>query len=113
MEKIKIASQLPSTAHYIDSAVDYTKIKVEYRDAANKVLSETERMFTGGFGTLETRLIEDENPEDYIERITEEESFDLVVLGCKGEHSKLKTIFLGSVATKALNNAACDVLVVR
>jgi len=112
-EKILIAAPLAPTAQYAVPVVDYNRIKAEYKDAGKKVLENTKKMFTGEFGSLETRLIENEDPEDYIEKITEEENFDLVVLGCKGEHSKLKTIFLGSVATKALNNAACDVLIVR
>ena len=112
-EKILITAPLAPTAQYTVPVVDYNRIKMEYRDAGKKVLEETKKMFAQGTGKVETRLIEDEDPEDYIKRITDEEDFDLVVLGCKGEHSKLKNVFMGSVATKALNEAACDVLIVR
>ena len=42
-----------------------------------------------------------------------EEGFDLVVIGTKGIHSKLRQILLGSVAQRVVKNAPCDVLVVR
>ena len=112
-ENVVLAGPLTPVGQYSVPVIDPVEIKVEYREKGKEVLEETEKMFAGGIGTVETRLIEDEDPEDYIKRITREENFDLVVLGCKGEHSKLKNIFLGSVATKALNDAACDVLIVR
>ncbi len=45
--------------------------------------------------------------------MTEEENFDLVILGCRGKHSKLKRTFLGTIPDKVINNAPCDVLIVR
>lgn len=45
--------------------------------------------------------------------MVEEENFDLVVLGDQGQHSKLERIFLGTVAEGIVNNAQCDVLIVR
>jgi len=41
------------------------------------------------------------------------DDFNLIALGCKGEHSKLRRILLGTVATNLLNEASCDVLFVR
>ncbi len=43
----------------------------------------------------------------------EEENFDLIVLGSKGEHSKLEQIFSGTIAQKVVNDVPCDVLIVR
>jgi len=63
--------------------------------------------------SVETRVIEDEKPEEYILRVVKEENFDLVVLGCKGKHSKLKRVVLGTVPTEILNKVSCDVLIVR
>ena len=62
---------------------------------------------------VETRLIYNTMPEDYIKKIVKEEEFDLVILGCKGDHSKLRRTFLGTVPDKVINEAPCDVLIVR
>jgi len=88
------------------------QIKTAKIQKAEKLLADTKEKFKGTIVPVETRVIEDEKPEDYIIRIAEEENFDLVALGCKGEHSILRKAFR-TVATKVLNDAPCDVLVVR
>ena len=89
------------------------RLKEEFKIAGKKILNETEEMFKKVNKLIETRLIEGEDPDDYILRVVEEEGFDLVALGSKGDHSKLKEIFMGSIAQKVLNEASCDVLIVR
>lgn len=89
------------------------RLKEEFKIAGKKILNETEILFKKVNKWIETRLIEGEDPEDYILRVVEEEGFDLVALGSKGDHSKLKEIFMGSIAQKVLNEASCDVLIVR
>ena len=42
-----------------------------------------------------------------------EENFDLVVLGAKGHHSKIKEILLGTVLTKVVKCVQCDILIVK
>ncbi|MFX1573662.1 MAG: universal stress protein [Promethearchaeota archaeon] len=78
-----------------------------------KTLKEVERLFKDANLAVETRLIFDIPPEDYIKNKIEEEKFDLVILGCKGKHSKLKRVLLGTIPTKVINSADCDVLIVR
>jgi nucleotide-binding universal stress UspA family protein len=56
--------------------------------------------------------VEDMKPEKYIIDKIKEEKFDLVVLGGKGQHSKIESL-LGTVSTHVVNNAHCDVLIVR
>jgi nucleotide-binding universal stress UspA family protein len=102
---VGISYGMPST--------DPKKIKEEYKKIGKKILDDTKDMFAKANKLIETRLIEDETPEEYIVRIVEEEDFDLLALGSKGEHSRLKKIFMGSIAQKVLNDASCDVLVVR
>ena len=89
------------------------KIREEYKMIGKKILKNTENLFKKAGKLIETRLIEEEDPEDYILRVIDEEGFDLVALGSKGDHSKLKEILIGSIAQKILNEASCDVLVVR
>ena len=99
---------------YTPPAVSESEIKFEKEQHAKRMLKKIKKdIFRASLVPIEIRVIEDEDPEDYILRIVEEENFDLVVLGCKGEHSKLKRVFMGTLATKVLNEASSDVLVVR
>jgi nucleotide-binding universal stress UspA family protein len=89
------------------------QIHEDYVNRGRKVLKEAEELFKESGIDIETRLIYDIPPEDYIEKIVEEENINLVVLGCKGSHSKLKRTFVGTVPDKVVNTAGCDVLIVR
>ncbi len=91
----------------------YSSLEEVYKDAGTKLLNKTKRMFGDRQSSVETRLIEKEAPEDYIRRIVEEEKFDLVVLGSRGQHSKVKKALLGSVSSKVSRNAPCDVLIIK
>jgi len=91
----------------------YSSLEEVYKDAGTKLLNKTKRMFGDRQSSVETRLIEKEAPEDYIRRIVEEEKFDLVVLGSRGQHSKVKKVLLGSVSSKVSKNAPCDVLIIK
>ncbi|MFX1461367.1 MAG: universal stress protein [Promethearchaeota archaeon] len=88
-------------------------IHEDHVNKGKKILEEIQKLFNNEGQKVETRLIFDTPPEDYIKKITEEENFDLVILGCKGKHSKLKRTFLGTIPDKVINNAPCDVLIVR
>lgn len=79
-----------------------------------KALEEAEEVAKNSGVELETRLIFDVLPSDYIKKMVKEEDFDLVVLGCQGRHSKLKRTFLGTVPDKVINgDVSADVLLVR
>lgn len=109
---IAVPNISPST--YTMPEVDYKEIEEHYKLAGQKILGDIKELFLNAKIDIETRLIRDEEPEDYIERITKKENFDLVVLGCKGDHSKLKEIFMGSIAQEVLNSdVPADVLAVR
>ena len=84
-----------------------------YQEAGTRLLNKTKSMFGESKSSVETRLIENEPPEDYIRRIVEEENFDLVILGSRGQHSKVKKVLLGTVSSKVSKNAPCDVLIVK
>lgn len=53
------------------------------------------------------------SPEDFAIGFANDYNFDLIVIGCRGHHSRLKTGLLGTVATKIVNEATCEVLIVR
>ncbi|MEJ2295837.1 MAG: universal stress protein [Candidatus Lokiarchaeota archaeon] len=86
------------------------------RDEANQgatLLKDAEKLFADHGKKIETRLIFDISPKDYINKISKEEKFDLVILGCKGKHSKIKRAILGTTPTEVINSAPSDVLIVR
>ena len=97
---------------YTVPAVDYRKIQEEYRRHGEEILIKTKMIFEKEKIEIETRLIDDEKPEDYIKKTVSEENFDLVALGNTGEHSTLSELILGSVTHEIVKAAPCDLLVV-
>jgi nucleotide-binding universal stress UspA family protein len=91
--------------------VDYNKLKEEYRNHGKKILEKAEKI-VGKNSKIETRLIEDYKPEDYIETACKDENFDLVMLGAKGDHNVIEKL-VGSIPEKIINEVECDVLLVK
>ena len=85
----------------------------DYIYLGNKLLKKVESIFKENNIKVETRLISDITPEDYIKNVISEEHFDLVILGFRGNHSRLRQGLLGTVPDKVINTATCDVLIVR
>ncbi|HME54602.1 MAG TPA: universal stress protein [Candidatus Lokiarchaeia archaeon] len=108
----KLVTQASPALQYIPPDV-YTSLLAEVESAGTVILNETKEAFEAEGVPIETRLITDETPEQYISDAIDSEGFDLVVLGCRGHHSKVKEIFLGTVPTRVLHSSKCDVLVVR
>lgn len=94
-------------------SMDYRNNEELRKELGKEILKETKKIFDRAHIFVEPRLIEDEDPEDYIKTKVKEEEFDLVVLGCNGHHSKSQKSFLGTRITKILKYAPCDVLIIR
>ncbi len=82
-------------------------------DHRKKVFDEIEKLFKEANLSIETRMILDQKPEDYIIDIVEKENVNLVVLGYSGTHGFIKRRLLGSIPTEVMNNVLCDVLIVK
>lgn len=82
-------------------------------DHKKKVFAEMEKLFEEANLSVETRLVVDQEPEDYIINIVDKESINLVVLGYSGKHGIIKRRILGSIPTQVMNNVLCNVLVVK
>lgn len=95
-----------------NALISYT-IHEDYVNIARKILNDVETRFKDEGLEVETRLLFDILPEDYIKKVAAEENFDLVILGSKGKHSKLREVFLGTIPDRVINEAPCDVLIVR
>jgi len=91
-----------------------TELTAAKKASAEKILKTVkEEIFKGTLVPVELRIIEEEDPDEYMLNIIEEEGFDLVAIGCEGEHSAFRRVFLGTIANKLVNEAPCDVLIVR
>ena len=98
-----------------DPDENFFKLNQIFKEFGQKMLETTLQVFidAGVADNVTTRLIEDEDPAEYAKRVVDEEGFDLVALGAKGQHSKLREVFLGSVCEKIMNQATVDVLIVK
>jgi len=81
--------------------------------AANALMEKIKGKFSKEGRDVETRIIYDFGPQYYIEEQVKKEGYDLVVLGCKGEHSKLKRTVVGTVPDYVINHTETDVLIVK
>lgn len=95
---------------------DYVDIQEQYEEAGKQVLKKALKKLKAEAGddiNVEAKLVLDIDPAGYAVDQTTNGDVDLVVVGCQGHHSKLREIFLGTVAEKILNRVDSDVLVVR
>ena len=70
------------------------------------------RSFLDGRGVSATYIEGHGSPADVIVQEAEDSNADLIVVGTRGLHAG-KRAFVGSVSTKVVHHAPCDVLVVR
>jgi nucleotide-binding universal stress UspA family protein len=112
-QQIPLSVPVNNTYSYGIPSEVYDEIEQAHVNRGKEILSKTKTLFEKANLEIETRLIQDQKPADYILKISEKENFDLVVLGCKGAHSKLESALLGTVAQKVVNKGSSDVLVVR
>ena len=108
-------NKYPSIFHSDNNLLsnDYRNNEELRKELGKEILKETKKIFDRAHISVEPRLIEDEDPEDYIKKTVKEEEFELVILGCNGHHSKSQKSFLGSRSLKILKHAPCDVLIIR
>ncbi|MBD3353605.1 MAG: hypothetical protein GF364_19130 [Candidatus Lokiarchaeota archaeon] len=98
---------------YAIPEADYVEIQKQYERSGKEVLKKVLKELKEFDVDVEAKLVLDIDPEDYAIKMAEEEGVDLVIVGTKGHHSKLKDLIMGSVAREILNKVPCDVLIVR
>lgn len=91
--------------------LDYRNNEEIRKELGKEILKQTKKIFDRANIPVELRLIDDEDPENYIKRRIKEEEFDLVVIGSKGHLYKSQKSFLRTKFTKTLNHYPCDVLI--
>ncbi len=85
----------------------------DYIDEGKSILETAKNTFKKENQELETKIIFDIPPEDYVKKAVKEEGFDLVILGSGGKHNIIERRILGTVPEHVLDAAPCDVLVIR
>ena len=78
---------------------------------SQQILEESEKLLKDAGVSYDARLLEG-HPANTILDFTEEESIDLVVMGSKGR-TGLKRVLMGSVSSAVVQQAKCDVYVVK
>ena len=102
--ELKAQYQLPhSILHRIDEA---------YLQAGKKIIRNAEEMFKEAGIEVDARLVNSEDPAEYILEIVKDEGYDLVVIGNRAEHQS-ERYSLGSFTEKVARHAECPVLIVK
>ncbi len=93
-------------------SLDYRNNEDLRKELGKEILKQTKKIFDKAYISVELRLIEEEDSEDYIKKIVIKEEFDLVVLGSKGHHFKSQKSYLRNRFTKLLEQNPCDILII-
>lgn len=113
--KLPLLFPLNLSNQYQDYSIpeaDYIKIQRQFEEAGKRLLEDTIKKLQRMGAKVEGKLVLDIEPADYAIKMVSE-GVDLVVVGCKGHHSMINKLLIGSVAEKILNKVPCDVLIIR
>ncbi len=92
-------------------------LRETYEQAGKDIIADAQdyigRLQLGSDLQVSYHLELDVPPEEYAIDFAKQNKVDLIVLGCRGHHSRMREAVLGTVPTKILNEAPCQVLIVR
>ncbi len=99
------------------NTVDTALLHASYEQAGKEIIADAqdyiERLQIGLESLVQYHLEIEVSPEDYAIDFAKRNKVDLIVLGCRGHHSRVREALLGTVPSKILNKAPCQVLIVR
>lgn len=105
----------PTTAQIMQ--YDQAALQKIYEEEGKKVIAQAKKFLEDlklGIEEKVTYKLELEtSPETFAINYAKKNNVDLIIVGCKGHHGLLRRSLLGTVATKIVNEAPCEVLVVR
>ena len=94
-------------------SLDLGQLQKHYVEAGKQVIENAKRRVEEAGLTAVYHLEQMISPADFAKKFVEENDVDLIVVGCKGHHSKIRNLVIGSVADKVLRSVPCEVLIVR
>jgi nucleotide-binding universal stress UspA family protein len=112
-----LSFNLPYPANPIANQFTEEQIQQVFEESGKQIIEQAKQQVAAMkiplegkvFYNLETNI----SPNDYAVSYSKDNKIDLVIVGCAGHHSRARTAITGTVATHILNNAPCQVLVVR
>lgn len=109
---ISVVTVVPDLGLTDELGDDYTKnLYSTLTDEAEKLMKEIENDLSKSLKDVKTE-VRFGSPAEIIVDIASSEKVDLLVVGSHGKHGA-KKFYLGSVSSKVVEHAACDVLVVK
>jgi nucleotide-binding universal stress UspA family protein len=96
---------------YVVNVEPATTSELEQKESSTRIPEECRRKAAAEDVSASSR-IEVGSPAETIVEIAVRERFDLIIIGSRG-HSRLKTLFVGSVADEVMEQASCPVLLVK
>jgi nucleotide-binding universal stress UspA family protein len=116
-ENIPFAPFKPINYPSTSTLWDADTVKMHYEAAGREILDRAketiEALDLGPDLLVDYHLELEVDPADFAEDFATENGADLIVVGCKGHHGRLRRSLLGTVATRIVNEAPCQVLIVR
>ncbi len=107
----------PVSTYPPERPVDPMVLQKYYEDAGKAVVAHGKKFLEdlklGIEGKITYHLELDNSPEEFAIDYAKKNKIDLIIVGCKGHHGRLRRALLGTVALKIVNEAPCQVLVVR
>ncbi len=98
-------------------SIDQAALQRMYEEAGKAIIANgkkfLENLKLGIEGRVKYQLELEVSPEDFAIDYAKKNNIDLIIVGCKGHHSRARRVLMGTVAMKIVNEAPCQVLVVR
>ena len=97
---------------YVVNVEPTTTLELEKQKQSSAKIPEECRRKAAAEDVSASSRVEGGSPAETIVEIAVRERFDLIIIGSRG-HSRLKTLFVGSVADEVMEQASCPVLLVK
>jgi len=97
---------------YVVNVEPATSLELEKQKESSTRIPEECRRKAAAEDVSASSRIEVGSPAETIVEIAVRERFDLIIIGSRG-HSRLKMLFVGSVADEVMEQASCPVLLVK
>ena len=95
------------------SAGAMANLNESMKGRGEEVLAKAQGILTGGGATAKTVLSSSISAADEIIDVAEKEKIDLIIIGSRGLGGAATRFFMGSVASKVVGHAPCNVYVVK
>jgi nucleotide-binding universal stress UspA family protein len=95
------------------SAGAMANLNESMKGRGEEVLAKAQGIVTGGGATAKTVLSSSVSAADEIIDVAEKEKIDLIIIGSRGLGGAATRFFMGSVASKVVGYAPCNVYVVK